>query len=102
MIAFLHRATYIRVIRLPGISEPIDDLGKLFRTMKNRGPGVIGRPEWIWDGCYRAIDYETIDHSDKRQIIGLLDNLNGMLYRKPEDMRTQWEKITGLAPAEAL
>lgn len=84
MIVFVHKATYIRVLRPPSLTQPTDNLGKIFRTMKNRGPGIIGRPEWIWDGYYRKMDCETINDSEKRQIIGLLDDLNGVIGPKYE------------------
>ncbi len=99
MIVFGYRSTYIRVMRLSGMEQPTDNLGKIFRTTKNRGPGIIGRTEWFWDGCYRAIDSDTLDDSEKRQIIGMLDNLNSIRYRPQADMQDQWHKITGLAPA---
>jgi len=95
MIVFVHRAEYIRVIRLSSSAKPTDNLGKLIRTSR-RG--------WIWDvdgvEYFRSwIGYETLNGSEKRQLIGLLDNLNGIPYRAQEDMRTQWEKITGLKHA---
>jgi hypothetical protein len=89
MIVFVHRATYIRVIRLESMGKPTDNLGKIFR---------IGRGEWIFDGCYRnQLFYETLlNGSEKRQIIGLLDNLNGIMGREPGDSLRRWREIIGL------
>ena len=103
MIVFVHRATYIRVIRLKSMGRPTDNLGKLFRVSKGASEGITGRVEWVFDGCYRnGFAYETeMNHSEKRQLIGLLDNLNGVIGRPQEEYRTRWEQIIGL-PQMAL
>lgn len=90
MILFVHRETYISVIRLKSIGTKPDNIGRL---------RLCGK--WLWDttgiDLFRSwVGYETLSGSDKRQIIGMLDNLNSVFYRSPKDMRTQWLKITGL------
>ncbi len=96
MILFVHRKTYIRVIRLTDSTKPTDNLGKIVVKYD-----IAGRPTWLWDRSgveyFRSwVGYQTLSGSEKRQIIGLLDNLNGVNYRSDDDMKTQWVKITGL------
>lgn len=93
MIVFVHRATYIRVIRLESMGKPTDNIGKIFRTTIGASAGITGRTEWMWDGCYRNI--EALNGSEKRQIIGLLDDLNDVRYRPQADMRTRWDQVIG-------
>ena len=104
MLVFVHRATYIRVIRLRKIGRKTDNLGKLFRVSKGASAGITGRSEWVFDGCYRnGFAYETeLSHAEKRELIGLMDNLNGVIGRPQEDYRTRWNQIIGLPQEKVL
>lgn len=90
MILFAHRVTYISVIRLKSVGERPDNIGKL---------RLCG--EWLWDTSgvdyFRSgVGYETLNGSEKCQIIGMLDDLNGVYYRPLRDMLDRWREITGL------
>ena len=100
MLLFVHRATYIRVIRLTSMGRGTDNLGKLFRVMQGASAGITGRAEWVFDGRYRnqTCYWTDLNHSEKRQLIGLLDNLNGVIGRPQEDYRNRFEEIIGPEP----
>ncbi len=52
---------------------------------------------WRMSFIGRNWEYYTdhLDHSEKRQIIGMLDKLNGITGREDDDMRRRWIEIIG-------
>jgi hypothetical protein len=110
MLLFVHRGTYIRVIGLKsmgcviGHSTPTDNLGKIFRVMKGASAGITGRVEWVFDGCYRnkTCYWTDLNPCEKRQLIGLLDDLNGVIGRPQEDYRNRFEQIIGPEPISPM
>ena len=76
-------------------------------TPKGRKAEGIGRfqfsREWLWDAGRASLHiYRTLDHSEKRTIIGMLDALNGQPVRPITGMKQRWEEIIGLASVESL
>jgi len=102
MVIFTYLAQRIDVIRTFSRERKTGD----YRT-KPRKPESIGRfqfvGEWLWDAGRASLDiYRTLDHSEKRQIIGMMDALNGLPIRAISDMRRRWEEIIGPAAVEHL
>jgi len=68
----------------------------------SRKPEGIGRfhmvqkLHWFWDQNKVSIEcYQTLDNTEKREIIGMLDALNGEPVRPITDMKRRWEEIIG-------
>lgn len=63
-------------------------------------PQGIGRLQfvngWLWDKKTHFETYHTLDNSEKRQIIGMLDALNQQPIRPITEMKQRWEEIIGL------
>lgn len=94
MIVFTYSPSGITVIRT--FAKPSD--GDLYRTI--RKPQGIGRlrlsGEWLWDARQASLDiYRTLSHSEKREIIGMLDALNQKPIRPITQMKARWEEIIG-------
>lgn len=79
----------IKVLLIAG--NKTDNLGTLRKPDKDS--------DWIWDFVRISwMVYGTIDHTDKRAIIGMIDKLNGLLYRPQETLLDRWREISGLTP----
>lgn len=108
MIVFSYSPHGITIIRT--FSKPSN--GDLYRT--TRKPQDIGRFNfvrgvkdslmcWLWDAGRASLDiYRTLSHSEKRDIIGMLDALNQAPIRPITDMKRRWEEIIGLEAVEYL
>jgi len=91
MILFTDRAEYIRCFRTT--TDGFDNIGVIHKQNEDMD-WVIGFADKNWE------HYETsLDGSEKRQIIGLLDKLNGIGYRNPDNMQARWVEIIGLIGA---
>lgn len=92
MIVFTYSPNGITVIRtfLPD--------GQSYRII--RKPKGIGRlipsDDWSWDKQTATLEtYQTLDRSEKQQIIGMLDALNSQPIRPITDMKRRWKEIIG-------
>lgn len=97
MILFTDRTNYIRVFRTKKGGAGVVNIGTIIKPDKDS--------QWIWDvtgiDFFRSwVGYQTLNNSERRQIIGLLDKLNGIDYRPQEHMRTRWNEIIGTHLAE--
>lgn len=89
MILFTHRASYIKVFQShmnPRLS--VKDIGRIRELSAIWTMQFIGR-NW---SCYT----DLLNDSEKRQIIGLLDNLNSVTGRDPISCADRWNEIIGL------
>lgn len=90
MIIFADRPESVKVMRTKKGGQGVDNAGTLRRADKFTG--------WLWDKAGISwLVYGTFDHSEKRQIIGLIDKLNGVPYRTQETYLDRWREITGLS-----
>lgn len=95
MIVFAYEQHGITVIRTFAKNREIGD----YRT-GSRKPEGIGRLqyvlEWFWDQDRVGREvYRALDNSEKRQIIGMMDALNGLPVRPITEMKQRWEMIIG-------
>ncbi len=102
MIVFAYNPHSIAVIRTFSGKREIGD----YRT-GSRKPEGIGRlqyvREWLWDQNRVPLEiYQTLSHSEKREIIGMLDALNGQPVRPITEMKARWEEIIGPTIVEYL
>jgi len=70
-----------------------DNIGQIVRCGDVWKMDFLGRDLTFWD---------HLDGSEKRQIIGLLDKLNGIIGRPQSDMRRRWNEIIGLWVADTI
>lgn len=103
MILFYNRIDDIQVMlskrkwqqQLPDLKN----LGRLIVCL-SRAQG----DQWIWDFSDTSFlrssaGFEVLDGSEKQDLIGMIDKLNGLYYRTPNTIRARWQKITGLTGA---
>lgn len=96
MILFVERTTYINVLKAyfrPNLS--VIHLGEIRRVSD----------VWQVRFCGRDWTYYTdlLNGSEKRQIIGMCDKLNGEVIGptdSPDDSRTRWNQIIGASVVE--
>ena len=61
------------------------------------------RHEWLWDAGRANLDiYRTLDHTEKREIIGMLDALNQVAERPITNLKRRWEEIIGHTAVKML
>ncbi len=89
MIVFAYSPHGICVIRTTSKTENIGRLQYI-------------RREWLWDRRCDWQTYRTLDNSEKRQIIGMIDALEGNPIRPINDMRRRWKEIIGPVAVEHL
>ncbi len=103
MILFYNRPNDIQVIRTlsctVGSYNGSDNIGVLTMDFSK-----TDKDRWIWDFSGASYlrswtGFEALSGSEKRQIIGMLDKLNRIIYRNQDTMRARWEEITGLKGA---
>lgn len=93
MILFNDRATYITILHVHMTPElSVDNLGCIAYRR------IIGQEKGTWEADFTGRNWsalsDLLDGSEKRQIIGLLDKLNG-LFIGLEDPEAQWNDIIG-------
>jgi hypothetical protein len=100
MILFYDEAQGIKVIRTTnGTVGESDNLGVLTMEFDR-----YDNDRWIWDFSTASylqswVGFETLDRPEKQQIIGMLDKLNRIIYRKLGSTQARWVEITGLPEA---
>ena len=92
MLIFKYTPNGIAVIRPTAKGKKAEGIGRLRR---------VG--EWLWDQntVGREI-YRTMENSEKRDLIGMIDALNGEIPRSISDMKRRWEEIIGPVTVELL
>lgn len=92
MLVFAYSPHGISVIRTRSFGRKIANIGRFHFGEK-----------WLWDAGRASLDiYRTMDHTEKREIIGMLDALNQQPIRPITDMKRRWEEIIGPAAVKML
>lgn len=98
MIVFAYSPYGISVIRTFPKGKKPEGIGRFHRNT-DLWDGLT----WLWDTRRASLDiYRTLSHSEKREIIGMLDALNQQPIRPITNMRQRWEDIIGPMAVEHL
>lgn len=92
MIFFVNGNGDVRVIRRDDDSGKVENIGRFVKEKK-----------WLWDqtagtGRRSWLYYETFTGAEKRDIIGLLDKMNGIDDRPITEALEQWYRTSKLTP----